>query len=119
MWLEALGSGVSNLSPYCFIYRNLVFSDRFLGDQRASYNQDITFKLRIGENGPVPTIEDVVLEGAGLSITQPIFGQQNPLPAIHVRYSVQYVFFKNRKKERKKKQPDRWDVDILLTKWSF
>lgn len=59
----------------------LIFPDRFLGDQRASYNQDLTFKLRIGENGPSPTVEDIVLEGSGLSITQAIFGQRNPLPS--------------------------------------
>ncbi|XP_069688400.1 laminin subunit gamma-1 [Periplaneta americana] len=58
-----------------------VAPDRFLGDQRASYNQDLTFKLRIGESGPSPTVEDIVLEGASLSITQAIFGQQNPLPS--------------------------------------
>ncbi|GFG33810.1 hypothetical protein Cfor_03510 [Coptotermes formosanus] len=58
-----------------------VAPDRFLGDQRASYNQDLTFKLRIGENGPSPTVEDIVLEGSGLSITQAIFGQRNPLPS--------------------------------------
>jgi coxsackievirus/adenovirus receptor len=55
-----------------------------LGEHRASYNHDLTFKLRIGENGPSPTVEDIVLEGAGLSITQAIFGQQNPLPSIAV-----------------------------------
>nr|CAD7262431.1 unnamed protein product [Timema shepardi] len=55
--------------------------DKFLGDQRASYNQELEFKLRIGESGPGATVEDVVLEGAGLSITQAIFGQGNPLPS--------------------------------------
>ncbi|GLH05167.1 Netrin-A [Gryllus bimaculatus] len=59
-----------------------VAPDVFLGDQRASYNQDFTFKLRIGEAGPVASVEDVVLEGAGLSITQAIFGQGNRLPSV-------------------------------------
>ena len=67
----------------------LIFPDRFLGDQRASYNQDLTFKLRIGENGPAPTVEDIVLEGSGLSITQAIFGQLNPLPSTAV--SLGYI----------------------------
>jgi len=66
-----------------------IFPDRFLGDQRASYNQDLTFKLRIGENGPSPTVEDIVLEGSGLSITQAIFGQLNPLPSTAV--SLGYI----------------------------
>ncbi|XP_063244920.1 laminin subunit gamma-1 isoform X2 [Bacillus rossius redtenbacheri] len=58
-----------------------VAPDRFLGDQRSSYNQQLQFKLRIGESGPAPTVEDVVLEGAKQSITQAIFGQANPLPS--------------------------------------
>ncbi|KAJ9596346.1 hypothetical protein L9F63_012621, partial [Diploptera punctata] len=74
---QAIGASAPGRDPVYF-----VAPDRFLGDQRASYNQDVTFKLRIGENGPAPTVEDIVLEGAGLSITQAIFGQQNPLPAI-------------------------------------
>ncbi|KAH0945533.1 hypothetical protein HN011_010340 [Eciton burchellii] len=57
--------------------------DRFLGDQRASYNQDLSFTLRIGETGPAPTARDVILEGGnGEQITQPIFGQNNRLPTV-------------------------------------
>ncbi|XP_067121237.1 laminin subunit gamma-1 [Centruroides vittatus] len=56
---------------------------RFLGDQRASYNQFLSFVLRIGEEGPQVTVEDIVLEGSGLSISTPIFGQGNPLPTIY------------------------------------
>lgn len=55
---------------------------RFLGDQRSSYNQFLSFVLRIGEEGPQVTVEDIVLEGSGLSISTPIFGQGNPLPSI-------------------------------------
>ncbi|XP_043463177.1 laminin subunit gamma-1 [Leptopilina heterotoma] len=57
--------------------------ERFLGDQRASYNQDFSFTLRIGETGPAPTARDIVIEsGNGEQITQPIFGQDNRLPTI-------------------------------------
>lgn len=63
---------------------------KFLGDQRASYNQDFEFKLRIGEPEAVPTVEDLILEGAGLSITQPIFGQNNPLPNTQVREKTEH-----------------------------
>ncbi|XP_046391414.1 laminin subunit gamma-1 isoform X2 [Ischnura elegans] len=56
--------------------------ERYLGDKRASYNQDISFKLRIGETAASPTVRDVVLEGAGLSISQAIFGQGNTLPSV-------------------------------------
>uniref|UniRef100_A0A1B6D2A0 Laminin subunit gamma-1 n=1 Tax=Clastoptera arizonana TaxID=38151 RepID=A0A1B6D2A0_9HEMI len=59
--------------------------DRFLGDQRASYNRDLVFKLRIGDSGIVPSIKDVVLEGAGKDIAQTIFGQGNPLPSVQTQ----------------------------------
>ncbi|XP_076636198.1 laminin subunit gamma-1 isoform X1 [Colletes latitarsis] len=60
-----------------------VAPDRFLGDQRASYNQDLSFTLRIGEVGPAPTARDIILEGGnGEQITQPIFGQNNRLPTV-------------------------------------
>lgn len=54
--------------------------DKYLGDQRASYSQFLSFSLRISDDGPRATVEDIVLEGAGLVISQPIFGQGNPLP---------------------------------------
>lgn len=67
-------------------YETLYFHapDRFLGDQRASYNKDLKFTLRIGENGPTPTATDVILEGAGTYVTNTIFGQKNPLPGLQV-----------------------------------
>ncbi|XP_051161958.1 laminin subunit gamma-1 [Leptopilina boulardi] len=64
--------------------------ERFLGDQRASYNQDFSFTLRIGETGPAPTARDIVIEsGNGEQITQPIFGQDNRLPTITAQ---EYIF---------------------------
>ncbi|KAK5642602.1 hypothetical protein RI129_008769 [Pyrocoelia pectoralis] len=68
-----------------------VAPDRFLGDQRASYNQLLEFTLRIGENRPVPTATDVVLEGAGTSISNTIFAQRNLIPAMtnqHYRFRL-------------------------------
>lgn len=61
----------------------VVFSapDRYLGDQRASYNQQLQFTLRVSETGARASIEDIVLEGSGLIISQPIFGQGNQLPS--------------------------------------
>lgn len=65
----------------------LHYIDRFLGDQRASYNQDLSFTLRIGEAGPAPTVRDVIFEGGnGEQITQPIFGQNNHLPSVTVTF---------------------------------
>ena len=60
--------------------------ERYLGDQRASYNHDLSFKLRISDNSPVLSVEDVIIEGAGLAIFQSIFGQKNPMPNTAVSY---------------------------------
>ncbi|KAF2367040.1 Laminin IV [Trinorchestia longiramus] len=54
--------------------------NRFLGDQRFSYNQHLKFQLRIAGTQSQATTEDIVLEGAGLVISAPIFAQNNPLP---------------------------------------
>jgi len=73
------------------IYYEIV--DKFLGDQRSSYNHDLTFKLSIGENSPDPTINDIILEGgAGLRVTQAIFGQGNPLPSDTVNVLSAIIF---------------------------
>ena len=62
---------------------------RFLGDQRGSYNQELNFTLRIGEHGPKPSAEDIILEGAGLRVSRPIFGYKNTLPSVK---SQDFVF---------------------------
>lgn len=68
--------------------------DKFLGDQRPSYNHDLTFKLSIGENSPQPFINDIVLEsGSGIRITQAIFGQGNPEPSDTVIIRSCFFFF--------------------------
>lgn len=61
-----------------------LLADRFLGDQRASYNHKLSFYLSVGELGPRASIEDVILEGAGLSITSSIFAQGHTLPSTEV-----------------------------------
>lgn len=58
-----------------------VASEKFLGEQRASYNHKVHFKLRIGDASPIPTVEDIIIEGSGLTITQSIFGQGNQVPS--------------------------------------
>lgn len=58
-----------------------VAPERYLGDQRASYNQILQFTLRIGENTPVPMATDITIEGSGAYITNTIFAQRNPIPA--------------------------------------
>lgn len=55
--------------------------ERFLGDQRASYNRLIKFKLQlVGQFGPNPSQTDVILEGAGTRISLPIFAQYHQMP---------------------------------------
>ncbi|XP_017769174.1 PREDICTED: laminin subunit gamma-1-like [Nicrophorus vespilloides] len=63
--------------------------DRYLGDQRASYNQLLTFTLRIGENRAIPTPTDIILEGAGTYITNHIFAQGNAVPSLQ---NYEYTF---------------------------
>ena len=92
-WTTATKSGDHHSSQYNMITRNIgvkshsrdalyfIAPSKYLGDQKSSYNQFLTFTLRIGEEGPRATFEDVILEGAGMTVSQPIFGQGNPLPS--------------------------------------
>ena len=74
---------MSDCSPFILYVR----PDRFLGDQRSSYNQDMQFTLRIGEQLAAASVADVVIQGAGMEVSQPIFGQGNPMPGLQVRLS--------------------------------
>lgn len=66
--------------------------ERYLGDQRASYNQDLHFTLRIDESEPTLTPRDIIIEGAnGEQLTQSIIGQNNYPPttiAQHYRFRL-------------------------------
>ncbi|KAL3276258.1 hypothetical protein HHI36_020973 [Cryptolaemus montrouzieri] len=55
--------------------------DRYIGDQRASYNQVLQFSLRIGKNMALPSAADVIIEGAGERIALAIFAQQHNIPS--------------------------------------
>ena len=93
-WKSALKSGQDVQLQYNAITKNIgvrasgtesvyfIAPDEYLGDQKASYNQFLSFRLRIGEEGPRATFEDVILVGAGMTISQPIFGQGNPIPSL-------------------------------------
>lgn len=71
-----------------FIY--FLAPDRFLGDQRASYNRLLKFRLQlVGQVGPNPSPTDVILEGAGNRISLPIFAQGHNMPDQEVR---EYAF---------------------------
>jgi hypothetical protein len=65
--------------------------DRYLGDQRASYNQELRFSLRVLDPGARPSVEDVVIEGGGARTTRiatSITEQGNPTPSMEVRYQT-------------------------------
>lgn len=79
----------SLISVVIFIlFNNVKYFNRFLGDQRSSYNQILEFSLRIGDNRPVPTATDIILEGGGTSVTNTIFAQKHNLPSIQVCSNV-------------------------------
>lgn len=63
----------------------LVAPPSFLGDQRFSYNQHLRFNLRVNDDSPASQFADVIIEGAGLSLAQPIHGQDNSLPSRNQR----------------------------------
>ena len=73
------------LSCSCIFNQPSIFppsssTDRYLGDQRFSFNQELTFDLRIGEEGARASRLDVVLEGDGRRVSVPIYAQGNPVP---------------------------------------
>ncbi|XP_065226711.1 laminin subunit gamma-1 [Planococcus citri] len=74
-YVQALEVASPSTEPVYF-----VASEKFLGDQRASYNHDLSFKLRINDNSAVPSVADIILEGAGRTVSRTIFGQDNNLP---------------------------------------
>ncbi|XP_059157945.1 laminin subunit gamma-1-like [Physella acuta] len=59
---------------------------RYLGDQRYSYNQYLSFDFRIGDARPKPSVVDIILEGSGQSasthISTHIYAQSNPVPDV-------------------------------------
>ena len=65
------------------------FPARYLGDQRFSYNQLLTYKLRIGEQQAAASILDIIIEGAGQRISAPFYSQGNPTPGLE---SQEYKF---------------------------
>ncbi|XP_055331457.1 laminin subunit gamma-1-like isoform X2 [Paramacrobiotus metropolitanus] len=59
--------------------------ESYLGDRRFSYDQNLTFALRLSQDGARASIQDIVIEGRGmesetLKISVPIFAQGNPMP---------------------------------------
>ena len=68
-------------------FNALFYLDKFLGDQRASYNQDLKFKLRVGEAGVVPRQDDLIIMSGGHRVTKislSITDQNNSVPDVTV-----------------------------------
>ena len=87
--------GLKSLSDAAYF----VAPPRFLGDQRASYNQEIRFSLKIGASdlGPKPSVQDVIIIGGGSNpkqISLPITEQNNPLPSQDIQ-SFSFKFHEN------------------------
>lgn len=66
----------------------------YTGDRRYSYDQFLSFALRLSQDGARASIQDVIIEGRGmdselLRISIPIFAQGNPLPT---REKQEYKF---------------------------
>ncbi|CAB4054802.1 LAMC1 [Lepeophtheirus salmonis] len=75
----------------------------FLGDLRASYNQELSFRLRINNAGPRPDRYDIIIQGGGVKetmISLPITKQNNPMP----NYEMQDYKFRLHEK------PGIWDL---------
>ena len=64
-----------------------IFLEKFLGDQKASYNQELKFKLRVGQPGVVTEQDDLVIMAGGARVTKisvSLTDQNNPTPSIIV-----------------------------------
>ncbi|XP_033642862.1 laminin subunit gamma-1-like [Asterias rubens] len=72
-----IGIASTNDRPFYFIA-----PDKYLGDRRLSYGQEMTFQLRHIGGDPSLTVEDVILMGSGLTISAPIIAQDNPTPGV-------------------------------------
>ncbi|XP_055895968.1 laminin subunit gamma-1-like [Biomphalaria glabrata] len=58
---------------------------RYLGDQRFSYNQFLTFDLRLGDDTYTASAVDIIFEGSEKSVSTHIFAQGNPYPGSTVK----------------------------------
>lgn len=56
--------------------------DRYLGDQRFSYNQFLSFELRIGEETARPSVVDIMIESGEQHVATHIFAQSNKVPGV-------------------------------------
>ena len=65
-------------------------SGSYLGNQRFSYNQELSFKLRVSDNSAMESQDDIIIEAGGdkpTRIALSVTSQNNSLPSTEVRYS--------------------------------
>ncbi len=70
--------------------------DKFLGDQKASYNQELKFKLRVGEAGAIPRQDDLIIMAGGkrpIKISLSLTDQNNPVPGLQVKIYITFKVF--------------------------
>ncbi|XP_038046444.1 laminin subunit gamma-1-like [Patiria miniata] len=105
---QNIGIASDNTRPYYF-----VAPDKYLGDKRLGYGQEMTFTFRHVGAEPSLTVEDVILMGDGLTISAPIVAQGNPTPGI----LPQTYTFRLREEEELGwvQRPSSFDFQRLLT----
>lgn len=83
---NSLGRNIGSTSVYqdnpVYFYAPV----KFLGDRKFAYNRNLSFSLQVNGDNPLSTLEDIIIEGNGIRISSPIFGQGNPFPASHRNY---------------------------------
>ena len=60
-----------------------------MGDQRFSYNQELTFKLGVNDDSAMESQDDIIIEAGGhkpMQIALSITSQNNSLPSLQVSF---------------------------------
>ncbi|XP_078417510.1 laminin subunit gamma-1-like [Cetorhinus maximus] len=58
-----------------------IASAKFLGNQVLSYGQNLSFTFYVESDGAYPSVEDLILEGDGQTLTAQVNAQNNPIPS--------------------------------------
>nr|XP_002731086.2 PREDICTED: laminin subunit gamma-1-like [Saccoglossus kowalevskii] len=79
-WIDltkSIRAQAPDLYPYYFIA-----PDEMLGNQRFSYGQELSFTFRVdNDDDEIHLYEDLIIQGAGYSVTLPLTAQGNPQPS--------------------------------------
>lgn len=77
---NSLGRNIGASSMYQDNPVYFIAPEKFLGDKKYSYNRNLSFSLQVNGDNPISALDDIVIEGNGIRISTPIFGQNNPFP---------------------------------------